>query len=144
MDDLVTINRPIQDVFNFVADHSNDRLWKPFVTTSKQISAGPVGVGAQFEIGMIVGSRYRASIVEIVEYEPYKWYVYKSGAQPLFTFIAHLAFASVASGTAVRGHVEFQARGLWRWVVPFIRVFFKSQEKRTFYQLKKVMENASN
>jgi len=142
MDDLVTINRTIQDVFEFVVDHTNDKLWKPFVTTSKQVSIGHIGVGTQFEVGMVVWNRYRASIVEIVEYEPYKWYVYKSRAQP-FPFIAHLSFISVVSGTAIRGYVEFKAHGLWRWFAPFIRIFFKSQEKRTFYQLKKVMENAS-
>ena len=113
MDDLVTIRRPIQDVFNFVANHANDRLWKPFVTTSKQVSTGYIGVGTQFEVGMVIWNRYYASIVEIVEYEPNKWYVYKSGTQP-FPFIAHLAFASVTSGTAIRGYVEFQAYGLWK------------------------------
>lgn len=141
MDDLVTINRPVQEVFEFAANHANDKLWKPFVTTSRQISAGHIGVGTQFEVGMVIWNRYRGSIVEIVEYEPNQWYVYKSRAQP-FPFIAHLSFTPVAEGTAVRGYVEFQAQGLWRWFSPFVRIFFKSQEKHTFAQLKKVLENA--
>jgi len=77
MNDLVTINRPIKDVFEFVANHANDKLWKPFVTTSKQTSAGHIGVGTRFEVGMVTWNHYLASIVEIVEYEPYRWYVYK-------------------------------------------------------------------
>lgn len=141
MDDLATINRPIQDVFAFVANHANDRLWKPFVTTSKQISMGPIGVGTQFEVGVVVWSHYFASMVEIVEHEPHQWYVYKGGAQP-FPFIAHLSFASVASGTAIRGYMEFQAQGLWRWLTPFMKMFFKGQERRTFAKLKRVLENA--
>ena len=140
MDDLVTINRPTQDVFEFVANHANDKLWKPFVTVSKQISAGAIGTGTQFEVGMMILNRYFASNVEIIEYEPYSWYVYKSGAEP-FPFVAHLAFASVPSGTAIRGYIEFQIYGLWSWFAPFVRIFFKSQEKHTFSQLKKVLEN---
>jgi len=142
MNDLVTINRPPQDVFDFVANHANDKLWKPFVTVSKQISAGAIGVGTRFEVGTLISNRYFASNVEIVEYEPHRWYVYKSNAQP-FPFIAQLSFESITSGTAIRGQVEFQAHGLWKVFAPIIQAFFKSQEKHTFSQLKKVLENAS-
>lgn len=142
MNDLVIISRPIKDVFEFVANHANDKLWKPFVTTSKQTSAGQVGVGARFEVGTVTWGHYFASIVEIVEYEPYRWYVYKSGAPP-FHFVAHLSFTSVALGTELRGYVEFQARGLWKLLKPLIKTFFKSQEKSTFSKLREVLENPS-
>ncbi len=49
-DDLVMINRPIQEVFAFVTDHANDKYWKPLVTESKKISTEPIGVGTRFEI----------------------------------------------------------------------------------------------
>jgi len=142
MNDLVTINRPIKDVFEFVANHANDKLWKPFVTTSKQTSTGHIGVGTRFEVGMVTWNHYLASTVEIVEYEPYRWYVYKSCTPP-FHFVAHLSFASVALGTELRGYVEFQARGLWKLLKPLIKTFFKSQEKHTFSKLKKILENQS-
>ena len=142
MNDLVTINRSTQDVFEFVANHANDKLWKPFVTVSRQVSTGAIGIGTQFEVGMMVLKHSFTSNVEIVEYEPYRWYVYKSHAQP-FPFVAQLSFESITSGTAIRGHVEFQTHGLWKGFAPIIQAFFKSQEKHTFAQLKKIMENAS-
>ena len=141
MDDLIIINLPIQEVFAFVTDHANDRLWKPFVTESMQVSAGSIGVGALFEIVTVTWNYRMAGQIEVLEYKPYSWYVYRSNSQP-FSFIAQLSFTPMASGTHIHGQVEFQAQGLWKLFTPLIQIFFKSQEKRTFSQLKQVMESA--
>ena len=139
MDDLVTINRPVQEVFAFVTDHANDKLWKPFVVESRQISTGPIGVGTLFEVAIVTWNRRIAGNVEVLEYEPYHWYVCRSNSQPL-PFIACLSFAPIASGTAIWGNVEFQARGVWKWLTPLLLIILRSQSKHTFADLKKVME----
>jgi hypothetical protein len=143
MDDLVTINRPIQEVFAFVTDHGNDQHWKPFVTESRQISPGPISKGTRFEIVTVTRNYRRAGKVEILEYEPYNKYVYR-GNDTLFPFVAQLSFVSIASGTAIRGHIEFQAQGFWKVFTPFILIFFQSQSKSTFHRLKQVMESSAS
>jgi hypothetical protein len=140
MDDLTIINRPIQEVFAFVTDHANDKRWKPFVTESRQISAGAIGVGTLFEIITTTWKQRSTGQVEILEYKPYSWYVYKSNSQP-FHFIAKLSFAPTPSGTQLQGQVEFQAQGFWKLLAPFPLMFFRSQTKSTFTRLKQVMEN---
>jgi len=141
MDDPVIINLPIQDVFAFVTDHANDKYWKPFVTESRQVSAGPIGVGTRFEIVTVAWGYRRAGEVEVLEHEPHNLYVYRSNDK-LLPFIAQLSFASVTSGTAIRGHVKFHAQGLWKLFTPFLAIFFRSQSKQTFARLKQIMETS--
>ena len=139
IDDLVIINLPIQEVFAYVTDHANDKYWKPFVTESKQISAGPIGVGTLFEVVIVTLKRRIADQVEVLEYEPYHWYVYRSNSQ-LFAFTGQLSFSTVVSGTHIQGHVNFHAQGLWKLFTPFLAIFFRSQSKQTFARLKQIME----
>src|SRR4030095_13176109 len=142
MNDLIIINRPIQEVFAFVTDHANDKLWKPFVTESRQISTGAIGVGKRFEIVTVAWNYRRAGEVEVLEYEPYHLYIYR-GNDKLFPFVAKLSFSSVASGTLIHdGNVRFHAKGFWKVFEPLILVFFRSQSKSTFNRLKEVMERS--
>ena len=141
MDDVILINRPIQEVFAFVTDHANDKYWKPFVTESRQISAGAIGVGTRFEIVAVAGSYRRAGEVEVLEYEPHRFYVYRANDK-IYPFIAQLSFSETASGTQIRGHVEFQAKGLWKVFTPFFLMFIRGQSKQTFARLKQVIESS--
>jgi Polyketide cyclase / dehydrase and lipid transport. len=143
MDNIVIINRPIQEVFAFVTDHANDKQWKPFVVESRQVSAGPINVGTMFEVTVVSWNRHIPGHVEVLEYEPYRWYAYKSHSQPL-PFIASLSFTPTPSGTAIRGDVKFQARGAWRWLTPLLLIIIRSQSKQTFARLKKVMDGADS
>ena len=140
MDDLVIINRPIEEVFAFVTDHTNDKYWKPFVTESRKISTDSIGVGTRFEIVTVVWGHRRAGEVEILEYEPYSSFVYK-GHDQIFPFIGQLWFSTAPPGTHLRGQVEFPAHGLWKLLAPLPLMFFRSQTKSTFARLKQVLEN---
>lgn len=144
MDDLIIVNRPIQEVFEFMTNQSNAKLWKPFVTESRQITDGPIGVGTQFVEGIDIWNRHLVGIVEILEYQPYHWFVYQTREEPYpFSLIAQMSFEETSSGTLIRGHVEFHGHSLfWDWFTPLIRLFFKSQEK-SFYNFKQIMENTS-
>ena len=140
MDDLTIINRPIQEVFAFVTDHANDKYWKPFVTESRKISEGSIGVGTRFEIVTVAWGHRRSGEVEILEYEPDHMFAYR-GHDRYFPFVGQLMFSTTSSGTHLRGYVEFQAQGLWKLFAPFMLMFFRSQTKRTFARLKQILEN---
>jgi len=144
MNDLLIINRPIQEVFEFITNQSNAKLWKPFVTESRQITDGQIGAGTQFVEGIDVWNRHFAGIVEILEYQPPHRFVYKTREEPYpFSFVAQMSFEETPSGTIVHGNVEFQGHGwFWNQFTPLIRLIFKSQEKKSFHHLKQVIENA--
>jgi len=140
MDDLIVINRSIQEVFAYITDHSNDKYWKPFVTESRKITEGAIGVGTRFEIVTVAWGYRRSGEVEILEYEPDQMFTYR-GHDKHFPFIGQLWFSTVSSGTHIHGHVEFQAQGLWKLLALLPWLFFRSQTKRTFARLKKVIED---
>ena len=139
MDSLTTINLPIQDVFAYVADHANDKYWKPFVTESRKITEGAIGVGTRFEIVTVAWGYRHAGEVEVLEYKPYGFYAYRAN-DPVLPFLAQLAFSETPSGTQIKGHVEFQAQGFWKLISLLPLLFFRSQSKKTFAHLKQIME----
>jgi hypothetical protein len=140
MSDLITIHRPLKEVFGYVIDHSNDKYWKPFVTESIKITPDPIGVGTRFKITTTTRGYRRSGEVEIIEYDPYHSFAYRANDK-IFPFIGQLHFSEIAAGTSLHGNVEFQAQGIWKLPQPLIVLFFHSQTKRTFARLKEVMES---
>jgi hypothetical protein len=45
----IVINRPVQEVFDFIADGRNEPRYNPRMVRAEQISTGPIGLGTQFE-----------------------------------------------------------------------------------------------
>ena len=43
---------PIEDTFAFIADFANSSRWDPGVATSEHIDAGPVALGARYDLGV--------------------------------------------------------------------------------------------
>src|SRR6266446_9289543 len=48
-EERITINRPVDDVFNFVLDGMNNQRWRPAVIDIQQVSGKPAGVGAVYK-----------------------------------------------------------------------------------------------
>jgi uncharacterized membrane protein len=44
----IVIERPIEDVFDFVADERNEPRYNPQMISVEQLSDGPIGLGTQF------------------------------------------------------------------------------------------------
>jgi hypothetical protein len=44
----IVIGRPVDVVFDYVADQSNERQYNPQMVRAEKITAGPVGKGTRF------------------------------------------------------------------------------------------------
>jgi len=44
----IVIDRPLEEVFDFVADERNEPRYNSHMTRAEKISPGPIGVGTQF------------------------------------------------------------------------------------------------
>ena len=63
------IDRPIEEVFSFLADGTNDPKFSPRVQEIRQTTDGPVGVGTVFEstvkdAGMTTSRRFELTVVD--------------------------------------------------------------------------------
>ncbi len=47
-ENTITINRPVSEVFEFVADPENFPRWNYYVLTVRKLSSGPIGVGTAY------------------------------------------------------------------------------------------------
>jgi uncharacterized protein YndB with AHSA1/START domain len=78
----VIINRPIDEVFAFIADAKNDPRWCPAVKSIEPISGNGPGPGAKYRMQHTPGGMKFDATVEVVAYEPprlLKWTMLDSG-----------------------------------------------------------------
>jgi uncharacterized protein YndB with AHSA1/START domain len=67
----VVINRPIEEVWAYLNDHSNETAWRrPSLKRLEQVGNGPVGVGTRYEGVIAVGPIKAPYVNELTAYEP--------------------------------------------------------------------------
>ena len=74
----VHINRPLQEVFDFVSDPANDALYRSGAKSAEWSSEGPVGVGSTMRsVDKIMGRKVVATS-EITIWDPPKKHGFKT------------------------------------------------------------------
>ena len=66
----ITINRSIDDMFDFVADATNEPLYNPMILVAEKVTDGPVGLNTRFRDEARSAGRTREALIEIIGYEP--------------------------------------------------------------------------
>jgi uncharacterized membrane protein len=136
----ITIDRPIDIVFNFVADGLNNPLWRPSVLDIQRQPDSPIGAGAKFKQGLKGpgGSRIDGDY-EIVEYQPDQWIKFQviaGPARPTGTY----RFEAAGNSTRLTFTLHFEPKGLSKFMDPMITATMKS-EIAMLANLKAQLEN---
>ena len=126
------INRPLQEVFDFVSNLNNDPQWQEGVGSVKITSAGPVGVGTTYQgAGRAMGRDIEVNM-EIVQWNPPNMRGYKVRSGPM-----HLEettkFESQNGGTLLIRSFDAEIGG-----------FFKIAEGLAIKQYKRKVESDGN
>jgi uncharacterized membrane protein len=66
----ILINRPQQEVFDFVTDLSNDSQWQSSIESVEQVSDGPIGVGSTWRYVTKFLGRKNETEIQMTSYEP--------------------------------------------------------------------------
>ncbi len=135
----VTIDRPVTTVFNFIADGSNNPLWRSFVTDIQRVPDKPQGLGAVFKQGLKGPGGRIDGDYEIVEYQPnklIKFQVIAGPAKPTGTY----TFESLGDSTRLTFTLHFEPKGLVRLKDPMIASSMKSKIAMPF-DLKAYLES---
>jgi len=112
----VVINRPVEEVFEFVTNPKNDVLWQSGVLESEQTSEGPMGVGTMVRsVSQSLGRRME-SLSEITEYEPNTKIKYKVTSGPM-TGEPSCTFEPVEGGTRLTFVGEGEIGGFFKRLV---------------------------
>ena len=137
----IKIDRPVEQVFEFVLDGVNNPLWRPSVVDIKQLAEKPYGVGSAFKQGLKgPGGRIDGDyqITECKSNEVIRFQVTAGPARP--TGVYH--FESDGKSTSVTFILDFQAKGLAKLMEPMIQSSMKG-EVGTLANLKAYLESHS-
>ncbi len=78
----ITINRPVEEIFNWLTNFANHTQWQPNLVEAVGTSPGPVGVGTTYRYVADVMGRKFPSTGEVTAYEPNRVWGQKSHGGP--------------------------------------------------------------
>ena len=137
---IITINRPIEEVFAYVSDLQNGPQWQNALVEARRMSEGPLGIGTQYTgVRKFMGRRME-SVIQYTTYEPNKKVAFKSisGSSP---FEQSFLFESTAEGTKLTSILELQTGGIMGLADPLIAASVKRENEANFGDLKDLLES---
>ena len=107
----IMIEKPVEEVFRFVAEGENGSLWNSAVKKVRKISDRPVNAGARYSMVRDLPGGSVENTYEVVEYEENKTLSIKiiSGPTP---FLYRYRFAPSGTGTRLQMNAEVDKEGL--------------------------------
>jgi uncharacterized membrane protein len=139
VENSVVINRPVDEVFEFVSNIENLPQWAGPVLEAKQTSDGPIGVGTtQTQVAKFLGRRIETS-QEVTEYEPNKKLSTKTTSGPLPMDI-HYVLEPSGEGTRVNIEGNIEAGGFFKIAEPIVGRMLNRQTASDAANLKDLLE----
>lgn len=134
----VTIDRPVEAVFAFVADGENARQWRPGVLDIKRVSGD--GVGTRYAQGVQGPMKRRiAADYVITAYEPTHLLEFQTTTGPARPH-GRYDFAAVAGGTRLTFALDAQLKGLWKFIMGSAVQTTMNAEVKNLDNLKRLLE----
>jgi uncharacterized protein YndB with AHSA1/START domain len=135
----VVINRPVGEVFAFLADAENDPQWRSAVLDITR-EQGTSGVGTRYRQGVKgPGGRRVAADVEITEYQPETLIAFRGIAGPVRPE-GRYTLSPADGGTRVRFELSAKLAGLKRFMSSPVQKSMDS-EVGSLATLKQVLED---
>jgi uncharacterized protein YndB with AHSA1/START domain len=135
----IVINRPVDEVFDFVADERNEPRYNPRMLRAEKLSPGPVGLGSQFRAVMQSGPRRVVMTIEFTGYERPRRLASTTRLSTM-EIRGTLTFDPVPAGTRMQWAWQVEPRGLLKLVTPVVARMGQRQEQTIWAGLKRVLE----
>ena len=137
----IVIGRPVDVVFDYVADQSNEPQYNPHMVRADKITPGPVGKGTQFRSAVASVGRTAEMLIECTSYDrPRLLESTTTMAQADISYT--LRFEPTAAGTRMRWSGQVRPKGAYRLLGPLITWLGTRQEQRIWASLKQHLEAA--
>jgi hypothetical protein len=133
------IQRPIQQVFDFISTAGNDVQWQYGALAASQLTLHPIGLGTLFSSFSHFMGRRLQSKFEVTEYEPNKKYGFRSLSGPIQTETSY-HFESYQDGTQVDANLQVKQSGFFQMTDTFVSRFAKKKLHDDLSALKSFLE----
>jgi deazaflavin-dependent oxidoreductase (nitroreductase family) len=134
----IVIGRPVEEVYDFVADERNEPRYNPRMVRAEKVTPGPIGVGTRFAAQM-KGRRPIDMTIEFTDFERPRRLASHTRLAAM-DIRGALTFDPVAHGTRMRWAWELQPRGVLRLLGPIVARVGARQERVVWAGLKRLLE----
>jgi hypothetical protein len=135
----IVINRPVDEVFDFVADERNEPEYNPRMVRAEKISPGPIGVGTRFRAETMTRRRPVEMTIENTGYDRPRR-LESTTHMSNMEIHGTLTFEPLPEGTRMRWVWDVAPRGVLRLVSPLVAWMGDRQERTIWTNLKHLLE----
>lgn len=135
----VTVNRPVEEVWDFISNFENTTRWSQGVLEARQTSDGPLGVGSTLQTVVRAFGRRRTADYLVTEYEPNHAFAFTVTSGPM-TSRARYSVEPAGAGTRLTASGEARARGLSKLLAPILVRIVKRHSQDDLANAKRILE----
>jgi carbon monoxide dehydrogenase subunit G len=133
------IDKPVKDVFAFVANPNNMSKWNSAVLSLEQVTPGDVGVGTKYKsVGELMGRRLEGEM-QITAYEPDTKCGFQVNAGPMQVNMT-MTFKTVGTGTKVSLNAQGNPAGFFKIAEGMMAGRVKTMMEENLARLKSQLE----
>lgn len=137
----VTIERPVHDVFAFVADPVNVPKWNYAIVETRKTSDGPVGVGTTYRQTRSHPTKSEETI-RITELVPERRFALRGDLGPFAGTLSY-QFEDIGGGTRLTNTAHLEVRGVMKLASPFATRRVRDAVAANLGDLKQLLEGST-
>ena len=138
----ILIERPVEDVFAYVTDVTNDPAWHTDVLEARKTTEGPPGVGTVWHAKFKPSMGISEGDMQVVSFEPNREQVMRGDVGPMHPTLTYL-LEPVDAGTRFTRRVQISVSGWMKIMAPMMGLMLPKQNKGFLTNLKRVLEDRS-
>ncbi len=140
----IVVERPIEDVWAFVANIENMDQWVVGVSEPRMSNGRDMGEGATFTSKYTYGGKTHTIDYEVTAYRPQRHFATRSTEGP-FPFEGELDLERAGRGTKVTNTIDAGSDGLFTTITftllgPLVRIMMRRQLHQELVVLKAILE----
>ena len=136
----IIIQRPVEEVFNYVSNLTHSAEWQNGLTEVRQITDKPLGVGTQYALVRTFMGRKMEANNEITEFTPDVKVAFKTISGPI-PLEASYQFETAEQGTKFTSKIEMQPKGFVSLAEPLISASLQRDVEANLNVLKNMLES---
>lgn len=138
------IERPVPEVFAFVADQTNATKWQTGLHEVRRLTAGPIGIGTEHEFVRTFAGRRISAQNRFVVFEPDRYVQFEIPSRWMSGTASYRTDSSQSGGTVLTSNMQFHVRRPLSLLEPVLARILRRDTIRDEQRLKILLESGSD